>query len=165
MKRKLTLIAVAASAAVALLFTSCMTGSAARYVASGLYIAGSDFATWQLQRDPNALKGLLDLATALQDIPLGKVTPFQMGALNRELWPLKQAADAKPKDAAALTRIGNLISAASQQLSGQPTVIAGMAMSQCADFANGINSGIEFYKGQQSVSIPFIDPRVKASNN
>lgn len=144
-------LAGVAAAAMALTTTSCMTATGARYLASGLYIAGSDFATWQLQSDPNSLKGLQDLAKALPDIPLGKVTPFEMGVLNRELWPLKQAADAKPKDRAALNRIGNIISAASQQLAGNPTAITGIASADCADFANGIKAGIQFYKGQQSV--------------
>lgn len=154
MKRKLTMIAVACVAAVALLFTNtgCMTASTARYVANGLSIAGSDFATMRLMKDPASLKGLQDLAKALPDIPLGKVSAFQMGVLNRELAPIRAAANDIPKDRAAFTRIGNIISEASQQFgSGNPTVLTGSASAFCADFANGINHGIEFYQGQQSV--------------
>lgn len=154
-KTSCLIIATLIGVAFALGFTAC--GTPAQNIATGIYLAGNDFATTTLAKNPGSLKGLQDLAAALPDIPSGKVTPFQMGVLNAELQGI-QSATADPalaKDSAAFSRIGSLISAAVQanagSTGGNPTVETAVAAADLADFANGINHAIAFYQGQQSV--------------
>jgi hypothetical protein len=138
------------------LFTGC--GSPAQNIATGTFLGGNGFATYELDSNPLSLKGLQDFAEALPLIPLGKVTPFQMGVLNAEIEPLKAAAAVDTKNAAVYNQIGSLISAASQAnagaTGGNPTVNTGIAIAALTDFANGINHGIQFWQGQQSTIAP-----------
>lgn len=135
-----------------MLETACSTPT--QQLASANFLAGNAFATYQLGRDPSTLKGLQDLAAALPNIPTGKVTAFEMGALNAELKPLQAAANSDPKNAAAYNQIGSAISAAAQLNGKNPTVNDAILIAACMDFANGINHGIEFWQGQQSVANP-----------
>lgn len=156
-KKCLPILAVLLCAA-ACLFSAC--GTPAQNVATGIYLAGNDFATRELGKNPGSLKGLQDLAKALPDIPSGKVTPFEMGVLNAELQAINKAESdpAQAKNVDALNRIGSLISAAVQAnagaTGGNPTAVTAVAAADCADFANGINHAILFWQGQQSVTTP-----------
>lgn len=159
MKRFLPIIAALAPALAALglaIFSPGCAMTPTQEAASGTYLAGSAFATGELGKNPAVLKGLQDFAAALPLIPLGKVSPYQMGVINAELQPLVAAAASKPQYAQVFSQIGNFISAASQ-LSGNglgsaaPTAEAGLAVAECTDFGNGITEGIQFWQGQQSV--------------
>lgn len=135
-------------------------GAPAQNIATAVFLSGNAFATAQLTKNPASVKGLQDLATALPNIPLGKVTPFEMGVLNAELQPLRTAAVADPSHAAAYNQIGALISGLAQAnagaTGGNPNINTGIAIVTCADFANGINQAIAFWQGQQSVATPVV---------
>lgn len=160
-----SIAAIAAAIGLATL-PGCQTPEQA--VAGSVYYAGSAFATYELgqAKTPAAaasvLKGLQDLATALPNIPLGKVTPYQMGVLNAELQPIQAAAVSTAPQLAqysgTYSQIGNAISALSQinagATGGNPTASTGLIIAQFTDFANGLNEGIQFYNGQQSVGAP-----------
>jgi hypothetical protein len=133
-------------------------GTPSQNIATANYLAGNAFATKKLSDNPATLKGLQDLAAALPTLATGKITPFQMGVLNAELQPLQAAAMADPKNAAAYNQVGSLISAAIQANAGVTgalpnanTAIVGAALT---DFALGIQHGIDFWSGQQSVLAP-----------
>lgn len=151
------LVGLFASFALAL---SVGCGTPAQNVATAVFLGGNQFATGQLSKNPASLKGLQDLADALPSIPLGKVTPFQMGVLNAELQPLQVAGLSDPKNAGVYNQIGSLISALSQANAGasggNPNINTGAAIVTCTDFANGINHAIAFWQGQQSVATPVV---------
>lgn len=143
---------------VSVVFAAC--GTPSQNVATANYLAGNDFATRTLDKNPASLKGLQDLAAALPDMVSGKVTPFEMGVLNAELQGINGAATdpTLAKNAAALSRIGSLISAGLQAnaglTGGNPTAASAIASAALTDFANGINHAIQFWQGQQSVNAP-----------
>jgi len=153
MKNKLVSLLLAG---LALAFAGC--GTPTQNIATGTFLAGNAFATYELQQSPKNLKGLTDLSAALPQIISGKVTPFQMGVLNAELQPLAAAASAQPANATAFNQIGALISAAVQANvsagGGVPTMNDAIATAALQDFALGIQHGIAFWQGQQSVTNP-----------
>jgi hypothetical protein len=154
MKNKILILLAVLTAAST--FTGC--GSPAQNIATANYLAGNAFATFELGKNPAALKGLQDLQAALPSLTTGKVTPFQMGVLSAELQPIANAAAADAKNAAALNQIGSLISAAVQANAGAtgglPNANTALVGAALTDFALGIQHGIDFYNGQQSVLAP-----------
>ena len=137
------------------LLPGCMTPT--QQAADATFLAGQAFATAELAKNPAALKGLQDFAAALPSIPLGKVSAFQMGVLNAELSPLTAASAANPTYSQAYSQVGAAISGLSQIAGGNggnPTAEVGVLIAWFTDFANGVNQGIQFWQGQQSVAAP-----------
>lgn len=112
--------------------------------------AGNAFATYELNRDPATLQGLQDMAKALPDIPLGKVSAYQLGVIQGELNKAKIGTSGQ-----LASQIGSMIALVSQaglvSNGGVPTAEAGIISADCADAAAGINNAIAYWQGQNSV--------------
>lgn len=147
--------------------TGCLSTQAAQYASDAFYIAGSDFAVWKLAENPEAGPTLDHLAAALPKIPLGQVSPFDLGVLSGELSALKKAKNATASTAAetqAFDRIIALIGNVSMIMNkgGNPTALTGAISAQAQSFANGIAYGRQFNAGRVSVTIP---PKVLAAKS
>lgn len=139
--------------------TGCLSTSAAQHASDAFYIAGSDFAVWKLAENPSAGKTLDDLAAALPKIPLGQVSPFDLGVLSGELSSLKKAKNATASTAAETTAFDRIISLIGNvsmiaNKGGNPTAITGAMSAQAQSFANGIVYGRAFNAGRTSVTLP-----------
>lgn len=155
-----SIIAVVAMLTMPMVQTGCLNATAAQYASDAFYIAGSDFAVWQLGENPSAGKALDDLAALLPKIPLGQVKPYDLGVLSGELSALVSAKNATAASSAAETsafdRIINLVGTASMVLNkgGNPTVITGAISAEAQSFANGMIYGKQFNAGRMSVVVP-----------
>ena len=138
--------------ALAVGFTGC--GTPAQNLATANYLAGNAYATYELGKTAANLKGLQDLAAALPGMAEGKVSPYQMGVINAEL----RAQQADVVDGKLKDQIGSLISAVSQAAAasngGNPTINTAVITAALTDAANGIQHGIDFWKGQMSIKNP-----------
>ena len=159
----------AAILAITVLFaqTGCLSTAEAQYASDAFYVAGSDFAVWKLAQNPGAGKTLDDLAAALPKIPLGQVSPFDLGVLAGELNNLKTAKNSTSSTAAetsAFDRIIALIGNVSMIMNkgGNPTVITGAISAQAQSFSNGIAYGRQFNAGRVSVVTPPVVAAAKA---
>lgn len=127
--------------------------------------AGNAYATYVLGKQGTpALKGLQDLANALPNIPLGKVSPNQLGVINAELQQTQSAITGSATSSSTsqlYAQVGSLISLVSQSAAaagGNATAEAGVLVAQALDVQNGINNAIQFWQGQQSVLAPKASP-------
>lgn len=137
-------------------FSGCTTPT--QRVALASAEVGNAVATYVLgQHGATAVKGLQDLATALPQIPLGKVSPTQLGVINAELSQIQaSAAEAGSAQSQLFSQVGSLISLVSQStaVSGNPTAETGLILAECIDVQNGIENAIQFWQGQASVTTP-----------
>lgn len=146
-------LAALASACSLVSFTGCQTPAQA--IATANYLAGNAYATYELGRNPGAVDALEHLASVLPSIPLGKVSPTELGQLNAQL---AASQSSTPKNSQLYNQIGSLISALSQANAaangGNPTINTALLLAAVTDAANGIQHGVDFWKGQQSVENP-----------
>ena len=150
----------------ALAFAGCATPT--QQAADATFLAGNAFSTFALGQSGQTMKGLQDFVTALPGIPLGKVSPYQLGVLNAELKPLAGAAAANPTGASIYNQIGAAISGLSQLAGANsgasaPTAEQGVLVAEFTDFANGVTAGVQFWQGQQSVTTPATTPPAAAA--
>jgi hypothetical protein len=126
---------------------------------------GNALATYTLgKQGVPAIQGLQDLATDLPLIPLGKVTPQELGALSAELSKTQAAMQATAATGATtiptapptnlsqtISQLGSLIALIT---TSQPTASGGLetvdqaiAVQYFANVSQGILNGIGFYQG------------------
>lgn len=153
MNNRLNLVLASITSALCLFALSLLPGcgTPAQNLATGNYLAGNFYATYELGKNPASLPGLEHLVTALPLIPMGKVSAREMGQLNAELALAKAAAP----DSQTANQVGSLISAVSQASAaangGNPTINTAVISAALTDAANGIRHGIDFWQGQQDV--------------
>jgi hypothetical protein len=132
--------------------------------------AGNAVATWLLSKNgPSAVAGLTNLAQILPQIPLGKVTPFQLGATSAELSAINAQATAQSASQQLISQIGSLVSlVSSSQASstgGPVTATQALLVGAAQNVALGIQNALGFFAGQQSVaaaSSPAASPAASA---
>lgn len=154
MKTKMFL-SLAVTAAVCFL-QGCATMSNSQKVALAGAEAGNAYATFELQKSgAAAVKALTDLAVELPNIPLGKVSAFQIGALQAELQVAKANLATNP------TAENQIISLASLVANNQGTLTSGIVTGEQAlvfgafqNVATGIANAVQVYLGQQSILHP-----------
>lgn len=121
--------------------------------------SGNAYATYVLTKAATAdqktaaVKALTDLAAELPNIPLGKVSAFQLGALQAEL---KQASADLISNPQAENQIGSLISLVANNqgtLSGGiVTADQSLVFGAFQNVATGIGNAVQFALGQASVA-------------
>lgn len=159
MKKLIRSLAAVAIVATALFTqTGCLSTQGAQYASDAFYVAGSDFAVWKLADNPAAGPTLDHLAVALPKIPLGQVSPYDLGVLSGELTALKSAKTvaSTPAESQAFDRIIALVGNVSMIMNkgGNPTAITGAISAQAQSFSNGIVYGRQFNAGRTSVVVP-----------
>lgn len=127
-----------------------------QYVALANAEAGNAYATYELNKGgAKAVVALSHLSGVLPNIPLGKVSPTELGAISAEL---KVAQASFVNDDSTRNQIGSLIALISQNAGtitgGNVTAQQALIMAQFQNVANGISAGIAFWEGQQTVLNP-----------
>ena len=120
--------------------------------------SGNVYATWALGKSgQSAIKALTDLQNELPQIPLGKVTAFNIGSLQAELQQAK-IDFSKAGNNQAVSQITSFISLVADN---QGTLSGGIVTADQAlvfaafqNVANGIGNGVQTWQGQQSVLNP-----------
>lgn len=164
MKKKLLTLLALSLAAVG--FALCAgTGCASMTTDQKIALAGAEsgniYATAELTKaaTPAAkqatIKALTDLATELPLIPLGKVSTFNIGALQAELANVHATLISNP---AAANQIDSFIALVANN---QGTLTSGIVTTEQAlvfgafqNVATGITNAIQFAAGQASVAAP-----------
>lgn len=142
-------------------------------LALGNAAGGNIVATYVLDtQGAPAVKGLNDLSAALPDIPLGKVSAFQLGAINAELKGIQDKVVASinsgtttvgtGKTAVVLSQVldqvGSLISLVSKSMAansgGNETLEQSVLVASAQNIANGIQNAISYWQGGQSIAAP-----------
>jgi hypothetical protein len=118
--------------------------------------AGNALATWLLGKNGAAsVSGLQNLAANLPLIPVGKVTPFNLGVISAQLSAINSAATSQNADAKFLSQIGSVIALVSNEEAaasgGNITTSQAVLVAAATNVANGINNALGFFEGQQSV--------------
>lgn len=155
MKTKLIL---AFSAILAL--TGCASLSPQQQIALAGAESGNVYATWALGKSGQAaVKALTDLQAELPQIPLGKVTAFNIGALQAELSQAKIDLQSNPQAESQITSFISLVANNQGTLSsGIVTADQAMVYGAFTNVASGINNAIQIWQGQQSVTNPTAAP-------
>ena len=118
--------------------------------------AGNIYATWALNKSgASALKALTDLQSELPNIPLGKVSSFNIGALQAELKQAKIDLESNPQAQSQITSLIALVANNQGTLSGG-IVTADQALVYAAfqNVATGIANAEQVWQGGQSVTNP-----------
>lgn len=126
---------------------------------------GNAVATYVLSKSGvSAVKALQDLATNLPLIPLGKVSPTELGTLTAELSKTHSAISGSAAAGETVagvsslqetaSQLGSLISLVSQ---AEPTASGGLetpdqalAVQYLWNFSSGVLNGVQFWQGQQA---------------
>lgn len=121
--------------------------------------AGNAIATWLLAKEGSVcVAGLQALAAALPKIPVGGVTPFQLGAISAEVQAINAKATAANAGSQLLSQIGSLVALVSNEEAaasgGNVTVSQALLVAAGQNVANGILNAIGFWQGSQSVLAP-----------
>lgn len=139
--------------------TGCSGMSQQQQIALAGAGSGNVYATYVLTQATTpatkaaAIKALTDLAAELPQIPLGKVSTFQLGALQAELQQAKANLITNPQ---AENQIGSFIALVANN---QGTLTGGIVTADQAlvfgafqNVATGIGNAVEFALGQASVA-------------
>lgn len=126
----------------------------------GIALAGAEsgnaYATYVLQKGgPSAVKALTDLVTELPQIPLGKVSAFNLGALQAELAQAKADLVTNPQASSQINSLISLVANNQGTLNGGiVTADQALVFAAFQNVANGIANAVQFYNGQHSVASP-----------
>jgi hypothetical protein len=126
-------------------------------------VLGNAVATFVLQKDgKGAIIPLQNLASALPNIALGKVTPYTMGALTAQLQVLNGQATSG-NNAAVVAQLASLLDLVAQAEAnaagtGDITGIQALLSGAATNIANGIMNAVNFYSGQLSITNPPASP-------
>jgi hypothetical protein len=121
--------------------------------------AGNAVATWLLAKEgASAVTGLTNLAAALPKIPVGGLTPFQLGVISEEIQGINSKATTGGGSADLLNQIGSLISLVSTSEAaasgGAVTATQALLVGVALNVQLGINNALGFFAGSQSVTNP-----------
>jgi hypothetical protein len=121
--------------------------------------AGNALATFLLGKDgPSAIAGLTNLAAILPKIPIGGVSPFQLGAVSAQLNAINAKATAANASQQLISQIGSVIALVSNSEAaasgGNITVQQALLVAAAQNVSNGISNALGFYAGAQSVTNP-----------
>lgn len=122
--------------------------------------AGNAYATYELNKGgTKAVVALTHLSLILPDVPLGKVSASELGALGAEL---KLAQASFVNDDATRNQLGSFLALISQNAGmitgGNITAKQALVMAHFQNVSNGITNAIAFWQGQQTV----LNPSVKS---
>ena len=157
MKTYLTILGLSLAA----LLSGCASLTPQQKIALAGAESGNVYATYELGKattpaaQVTTVKALTDLATELPNIPLGKVSAFQIGALQAEL---DQAKVNLITDPAKENQIVSLISLVANNqgtlTNGVMTADQALVFGAFQNVATGITNGVQVFLGQQSVLHP-----------
>ena len=153
MKLMTTLLATLAVA----LFAGCVTMTPTQNLALANAAAGNAYAIYVLdQNGAAAVPTLTLLATDLPLIPQGKVNAHDLGVLEGQLQKTKGTiAATNTKLADQVASLLNLVAQAQiNAAGGNIDVNQAILFAACQDAANGINNGVAYWQGKQSVVNP-----------
>jgi hypothetical protein len=124
-------------------------------IAQATSAAGNAVATLVLQKKgASAVAGLQALAVALPKIPVGGVSPFQMGAISAQI----QQATSLTTDPALTAQIGSFLAliatTEAAATGGDITATQALLVASAQNLANGVNNAVQFFLGEQSVLNP-----------
>jgi hypothetical protein len=121
--------------------------------------AGNVYATYELSQavlpatQAATVKALTDLATALPNIPLGKVSAFQLGALQGELQVAKANLITNPQAEDQIISLISLIANNQGSLSGGVvTAEQAEVFGAFQNVATGITNAVQVFLGRQSTN-------------
>lgn len=143
------------------LFAGCAGMSKEQQLALAGAESGNAYATYVLTKAPDpaskalAVKALTDLAVELPNIPLGKVTAFQLGQLNGELQAAKANLISNPQAENQIVSFISLVANNQGTLTGGiVTADQALVFGAFQNVATGIGNAVQFALGQASVTAP-----------
>lgn len=137
-----------------LILSACITMTPSQNIAFAGAAAGNAYAINLLnQRGESAVLTLKLLAEQLPLIPQGKVSAHDLGVLEGNLQLLKGTLSSQnPKLADNVASIANLFAKAQVNAAGGNITLDQAALfAACQNFANGLQNGIDYWEGKQSV--------------
>lgn len=144
--------------AIATLFsTGCVLTPSQKIALAGAE-SGNAYATFELTKTNAAtqaatVKALTDLATKLPQIPLGKVSAFDLGALQGELQVAKANLITDPKAENQIISLISLVSNNQGTLSGGVvTADQALVFGAFQNVATGITNAVQVFLGRQSTN-------------
>ena len=165
------LLSFVAGLVLAFSLSSCALSPSQQVALAGAE-AGNAYATYALGQATTpaqqalVLTGLGDLASNLPLIPLGKVSPAKLGAINAELAAAK-AAIGQSGNSQLASQVGSLVSlvttAQNNAYGSVVTADQALVAAACQNVSQGIMNAIAYWQGGQSVTNPQPIPSANAT--